>query len=339
MLIAFMCLQAMAQYGTDKVRISFPVRYMPAFYVPEGNHYYHVNYDAARLVKEYIDYGEVCDRLQIGGDWQEETSNETVPVYLNVVAQDFMIERFSEMERVEKVRHHGEEFLEKYFVPVIDYSMVLETSLNINGQTTCFTTNINSETRRPNISSFVVEDKRFRSPHDCHIFLKENKELFVEKIVRAEVMGLTDIIQGNLNNALRYYPTTDDIKICILDSKKSEYYAKHLQAKAEISRIISNMPLEGPLTQTIKDMQPWINHFKELEASLSMTDKKQKNAKADMVYTLAMIYYALEIFDVSRDYCSRLLNEFGENSGKRMLRNLTDVEDQMKKHHLSSRHF
>lgn len=59
-----------------------------------------------------------------------------------------------------------------------------------------------------------------------------------------------------------------------------------------------------------------------------------------MVYNLSMIYYALEIFDVSREYAGRLINEFGDaTTGKRLLRNISSTEEEMKKHHVQSRHF
>jgi hypothetical protein len=86
-------------------------------------------------------------------------------------------------------------------------------------------------------------------------------------------------------------------------------------------------------------LQPWIEHFKEIEKSLSATNKKQKKAKADMVYNLAQLYYALEIFDVSREYLNRLINEFDSSTGRRLLRNLNNIDQEMKKHHLQSRHF
>jgi hypothetical protein len=136
-----------------------------------------------------------------------------------------------------------------------------------------------------------------------------------------------------------YYPTTDQIKIAFFSSKKSPYYAKHQSAKNEIKNILNSMPLDGNLASTIRKMQPWIEHFKEIEKSLSSSNKKQKQAKADMVYNLAMIYYALEIFDVSRDYLNRLINEFDDNAGKRLLRNLEKTESEMKRHNVQTRHF
>ncbi|MCQ2250676.1 MAG: hypothetical protein MJZ66_06165 [Bacteroidales bacterium] len=338
-LLLMVCMQAMAQYGTDKVRIFYPVRHIPTFYVPEGNRYFHVDLTASFNVEDFLDYNKICDRLQIGYGWEEDRKSGDVPAHINVSVTDFIIEGMHEVEVLEKVRRHGEEFIEKYYVPHIDYSVLLQSSISVDGNSRYHFSNYDSELRRPPVKTLVISDRRFRSPRDCHNFLRDNRDVFVERILSDEVYALTDQIQADIKQAFHYYPAQTDIKICLFDSKKSPYYAKHQQAKAEIKRIIGGITLDGDLKQTIKDMQPWIEHFKEIEASLSTADKKQKSAKADMVYNLAMIYYALEIFDVSRQYCMRLFNEFGENSGKRMLRSLNDEEAEMKRHHLVSRHF
>jgi hypothetical protein len=182
-------------------------------------------------------------------------------------------------------------------------------------------------------------DKSFRSPRDCHDFVRENKEVFVEKIVRTELYNTIEEINEKLVPEYVYYPTTDHIKIAFFNSKKSPYYAKHQSARTEIKNIINSIPLDGSLAPTIRQLQPWIEHFKEIEKSLSATNKKQKKAKADMVYNLAQLYYALEIFDVSREYLNRLINEFDSSTGRRLLRNLNNIDQEMKKHHLQSRHF
>ncbi len=334
-----MCVSAVAQYGTDKIHIFFPVRYLPTFYVPESDRVFHVNFNSSIVVSDFIRYSDVCDRLQIGDGWQEDRKNKDVPVQVNISATDFIIEGMHEEEVPEKVRRHGEEVLEKFYVPHIDYSIRLTSSLSVDGEYRYQFDNYDTELRRAPVLTFVIADRRFSSHHECHEFLKENRDAFVEQILRDEIFSLTDKMQEDIDNAFRYHSTQSDIKICLFDSKKSQYYAKHQQAKAEIKRIIGGIKLDGDLSQTIKDMQPWINHFKEIEESLSTADKKQKNAKADMVYNLAQIYYALEIFDVSRQYCMRLFNEFGDNAGKRMLRHVNDVEAEMKRHHLISRHF
>lgn len=327
---------AAAQYATTKVNMSFPVHNMPYNYVPESQRTYSVSCGFAKQVSPYFTPAEVAAGLHIDG-WQMVNNPDDATLRIIVNAYDFLIESIHEDKFTEMERHHGEFVPVEFFSPNIDYSIIIEYILETNDSRQTFT-NVDPFTHHPPINTFKM-DKAFRNPRECHDFVRENKEVFIEKIIRAELLSQIEKINEQLVPAYVYYPTTDNIKIAFFSSKKSPYYAKHQSARNEIKKIINSIPLDGNLSSTIRQMQPWIEHFKEIEKSLSVSNKKQKNAKEDMIYNLAMIYYALEIFDVSRDYINRLINEFDTNTGKRLLRDLNETENEMKKHHLQSRHF
>ncbi len=334
--LLMICTGAAAQYNTSKTVMSFPVRDLPTYYVPEGQRTYSISCGFARQVSPYITLGEVAAQIQLDG-WQMVSNPDNAYLRITVNAYDFLVEGIHEDKYTEMVRHHGEMVPVDFFTPVIDYSMVIEYIFDANGSSQTYT-NVDVFTHRPPINTFRM-DKSFRSPRDCHDFVRENKEVFIEKIIRTELYSTIERINKNLVPAYVYTPTTDQIKIAFFSSKKSPYYAKHQSGRNEVREIINSMPLSGSLAPTIRKMQPWIEHFKEIEKSLSSTNKKQKSAKADMVYNLAMIYYALEIFDVSREYANRLINEFDQTNGKRILRNIDGMEAEMKRHNVLTRHF
>jgi len=327
---------AIAQYNTTKTSMSFPVRYLPTHYVPVGQRAYCVSCGFARQVSPYFSPNEAAETLHLDG-WTMTDNPDQAALRITINAYDFLIENIHEDKFIEKVRHHGEFVPVEYFTPTIDYSIVIEYVLETNTSRQTYS-NVDVYTHRPPINTFRM-DKRFNNPRDCHDFVRENKEVFIEKIIRTELYNTIEEINEELIPQFVYKPYTDHIKIAFFSSKKSPYYAKHQSARNEIKNIINSIPLDGSLAPTIRKMQPWIEHFKEIEKSLSATNKKQKQAKADMVYNLAMIYYALEIFDVSREYCNRLINEFDESTGKRLLRNLEKTESEMKRHNLQTRHF
>lgn len=327
---------AIAQYNTSKTNMSFPVRNLPTHYVPVGQRTYSVSCGFARQISPYYAPEEAAEALHLDG-WTMINNPDQASLRITINAYDFLIEGIHEDKFVEKVRRHGEFVPVEYFSPTIDYSMVIEYVWETNDSRQTYT-NVDVFTHRPPVNTFHM-DKRFNNPRDCHDFVRENKDVFIEKIIRTELYNTIEEINEKLVPQFVYSPTTDHIKIAFFSSKKSPYYVKHQSAKNEIKNIINSIPLDGSLAPTIRKMQPWIEHFKEIEQSLSATNKKQKQAKADMVYNLAMIYYALEIFDVSRDYCNRLINEFDATTGKRLLRNLENVENEMKTHHVQSRHF
>jgi len=278
----------------------------------------------------------VAGQINIDG-WSMTSNINNAYLRITINAYDFLIESIHEDKYTEMVRHHAELVPVDFFTPVIDYSIVIEYTVETNSSTQTYT-NVDPFTHRPPINSFRM-DKQFRSPRDCHDFARENKEVFIEKIIRTEIYNTIDKINTQLVPAYVYHPSTDHIKLAFFSSKKSPYYAKHQSGRKEVKSIIESMPLEGSLAGTIKKLQPWIEHFKEIEKSLSSSNKKQKQAKADMVYNLAMIYYALEIFDVSREYANRLINEFDATTGKKLLRNINEMEAEMKRHNLQTRHF
>lgn len=252
------CASAMAQYGTDKVRLSFPVHNMPAFY--SGEHVYHVVFEASHTVSMFADYDMVCDMLSIGEDWQENRESASVPAIITLRASDFIIEGYHEDIVEERVLRHGEYVMERFFLPRIDYSIRLERCYSCGSEATGWYTNLVDG--RPPIHSFVI-DKRFRDPRECQIFARENREEFSDKIIGKEIADVAAAMRDEMRGLYLYYPTTDNIKICLFDSKKSPYYAKHQEAKAELIRIMSGIQLDGSLSQAIKEMQPWISHFKE----------------------------------------------------------------------------
>ncbi len=325
-----------AQYSTSKTGMSFPVRNLPSNYVPEGRRTYSVSCGFARQISPYITPTEVAAQLQLDG-WSMVSSPNDASLRIAVDAYDFLIEGIHEERFTETANFHGHLEHREFFTPVIDYSVIIEYAIDCNGNKQTYT-NIDPFTRRAPISTFRM-DKAFPNPRDCHEFVRENKEVFIEKIVRTEILATTAKMNEKLVPGFVYSPTTDNIKVAFFSSKKSPYYNKHQSGRSEVRQIVESIPLQGPLTDAIKRLQPWIEHFKEVEKSLSTADKKQKQAKADMVYNLAMIYYALEIFDVSRDYATRYANEFDATTGKRLLRNINNTESEMKRHQLQSRHF
>ncbi|MCQ2252500.1 MAG: hypothetical protein MJZ61_03515 [Bacteroidales bacterium] len=330
------CANVFAQYSTSKSNMWYPVRTFPKYYVPENNRNYSIDCRLSRQIAEFANTGELENRL-LFQDWREEENADNAYLKIYLESFDFIIEAMREVEMHEMVKEHGVEHERIFFMPQIDYSMVINWGL-IHGDMREQHTNINPDTRRPNISSFQI-DKHFHSPRECHEYMRENKEVFIEKIINSELMATTEQVQEALAASFHYGSSNWSVKIALFNNKKSSYYNKHHAGKDELKSIFSNMPLEGPITNTIKDLQPWIDHFKEIEASLSSADKKQKEAKADMIYNLAQIYMALEIYDVAKQYAMQLYNEYGDNSGKRILREILGEEEELKKHHLVSRHF
>lgn len=330
------CMNLFAQYSTSKAYMAFPVRTFPDYYVPEDMQTYNATLQVSRQIGEHISKDDISNRIQFD-EWVNVDNPDNAFLKIFLESYDFIIEGMHEIEVREMVREYGVMHEHVFFVPQIDYSMVINWDFEIGTQREHHT-NINPNTRRPDISSFQM-DRKFHSPRECHEYMRDNRDVFLEKIMMTELLAVTDQIQERITKCFRYGRGEDQIKICLFDNKKSEYYDKHHNGKQELKNIFAQMPLEGPLTNTIKKMQPWIEHFKEVEKSLSSSDKKQKAAKADMVYSLAQIYLGLEIFDVSREYATRLQNEFGDNAGKRIIREIDQIEQLLKKHHMQSRHF
>ncbi len=336
---AMVCCLAMAQWGTDRINIRYPVYHLPKCYVPEAERTYNVQLGLSRGIQPFVDYEEICSAVVMDQwGWQRVDNANDASLIVNITARDFLIEAIHEEEHTEMVRIHGEMVPQRYYTPHIDYTIVLGWNFVLNGRTVEAFTNINPETHRPPLATFRM-DRRFKSRHECHEFVRNNNEVFLENIIMTELLVFSEPIQNAYRNCFYYTYTTDNVKIALFDSKKNQYYAKHQQASREIRNIIENIPITGGIQQAVKNLQPWVEHFKEVEASLSSADKKQKAAKADMVFNLANIYFALEIFDVSREYATRLYEEFGDNYGKRMIKWIDNVEAGLSKHHLLSRRF
>lgn len=338
-LVLACCMGTFAQWGTDKVSMRYPVYHVPVQYVPEANRTYYVEMGLSRMIQPFVDYNEVCDNLVMDQwGWQMKEKASEAALLVHITAKDFLIEAIHEEEHTEMVRIHGEMVPRKYYTPHIDYSIVMGWFFKLEGRPIYDFTNVHPETHRPPIGSFRM-DKRFANPRDCHEFVRNNNELFLEQIIMGEISALYGSIHAEFERQFYYRPSTDNIKLAFFDNKKNPYYDDHKQACMKIRNIIENFPIDGDMSKLVKDMQPWIEYFKGLEAEMNASDKKQRDAKMDMVFNLANIYFALEIFDVSRQYAKELQEVYGNNYGKRMQKWIDDIEHDLNKHHLQSRHF
>lgn len=338
-LIVLGCLTAFAQWGTDKISIRYPVRHMPAQYVPESNRSYYVELGLSRMIQPFVDYNEVCDNLVMEDwGWSMKDKAGDAALLIHISARDFLIEGIHEEEHTEMVRIHGEMVPRKYYTPHIDYTIVMGWFFKLQGRPIYDYTNVNPDTHRPPLGTFRM-DKRFSNPHDCHEFVRNNNELFLEQIIMAEISAFYGPIHAEFERQFYYTPSTDNIKLAFFDSKKNPYYQDQQHAARQIRSILENFPIDGDMSKLIKDMQPWIEYFKSLEEEMNINDKKQRDAKMDQVFNLANIYYSLEIFDVARQYCHELMDKYDNNYGKRMLKWIDNVEQGLEKHHQQSRHF
>ena len=338
MLVLF-SISALAQWGTSRINIRYPVYRLPSQYVPESQRTYNIQLGLSRAIQPFVSYDEIAAPLEMTQwGWNRVDNPNDASLVVNITARDFIIEAIHDEEHTEMVRIHGEMVPRKFYTPHIDYTIVLGWNLDLNGQTVVSYTNINPETRRPPMATFHM-DRRFYSRRECHEFVRNNNDVFLEQIIMTELLVFTEPIQDAYRNQFYYTCSSDNVRIALFDSKKNQYYAKHQQAAGEIRKAIESIPINGGTAEAVKDLQPWIEHFKELEKELSSADKKQKAAKADMVFNLANIYYALEIFDVAREYAERLATEFDDGYGKRMIRWIDSMESDLKKHHLLTRRF
>ena len=83
----------------------------------------------------------------------------------------------------------------------------------------------------------------------------------------------------------------------------------------------------------------WIQHFQTVYKSLDANNKKQSNAKMQMLWNLAVLNYALDYLDVARQYADDLKSQFPDSEADKIIKQIIITKKLLKDHELSTRFF
>ncbi|MCQ2974881.1 MAG: hypothetical protein MJ211_08725 [Bacteroidales bacterium] len=318
-----------AQYGTCTRVMNYGVRYMPNFYVPQENRTYFVTVESVPQVTNLKSADEICDQIRIPG-WKIADNEESAFIKINLNIDYLTIDEQDVVYKEVKEGSGESAKVVKIYAGKLIYHIPYKGSLNSNLDQ-CVVGDANKKE--------YISDKESKSYNDAKEYISNNKDIIKDKLIVSEVNNIISTINTTLANKYAYYEINENIRLEFLDSKKSEHYADQQKAIIQLKEIISKCNASCDIKTVASQIQPYIDQFKSIESSLDASDKKQKKTKVALIENLANLYFLIEDFDTSKQYCETLLKDYEEKDGSKLISKIDKIKADLQKHNISSRHF
>lgn len=330
MVAMIISLPMFAQYGTSKRFFPCEFRQLPNYAVAKENRTYFVNVETNSQISETIDAERIYNSINLLG-WNKVDNPDNAYLRVNVNI-DYLTIEDSGVKTTETSEKSGETTkVVKHFFGKLVYTMPYHVELVSESRTQKYGRGSDKAVE------FVTEEKS--SYESAKKYISDNKDMLKDKLIKSEVDDIISSINGAISMDYAYEAISENISVEFMDSKKSEFYDEQQKAIIEIREVFGRIKADSDIKVAAKEMQVYIDQFKAIADKLNDGDKKQKKAKVALFESIANMYYAVENFDMAKQYCETLLKEYEEKSAGKMLGRLEKVQSEMQKHNVTSRHF
>lgn len=314
---------AKSQYYSNSYKFPVTHRHLPNFFTYEDEKKYYIDFKSTLEVEPFVNSAKVSSLVDFG-DWQEVDDPSQAFVVVSLTLKDLIIDN---VRPVQLVDPHGK----IVFKPVFDCLITRAMSVRSELENQVF----------PNAKTVISQEveKFYPEPFLAENYVRDNKEYYLRTSVESYLQGTMDEINKYFLDSYLYTLETEEVKLYFFDSSKNKNYKKHQQAKAEIKQILNDLSANRDVNAARQAMQPWIDHFKSLYESLDANNKKQGRCKEYMLCNLVEIYYALEFYDLARQYAEDLKEQFPDSDATKMIQQIYKVQNMLEAHHLSTRYF
>lgn len=322
LLLVLSCFFAQGQYYSNSQKFVYSHRSLPAFSTYGDERVFYLDCQLEDPVSKYTNAAKISSLLQTG-EWKQTENRDEAFLTITLGIKDFLID-IGAREVVDGLGR-------RMFMPKGEYSMT--TSLEIRSEL--------EDAIYPGTSvvSGTDVDKLYPEPFLAEKFVRDNRDFYERQAVTSQIENLTAEINRYMAEKYLYGIEEDYIRVYFFDSPKNENYEKHKKAKEEIAQIFSELSRTQDLISARKRMEPWTEHFQKLYDALDANNKKQSQAKMQMLWNLAVIHYALDYLDLARQYADDLKSQFPDSEADKIIKKITDTKKALKEHNLTTRYF
>lgn len=325
---------AMAQYGVNGESGRYRVVDFPKYYVEQGNRTFSVNVEMSKKVSGYADAEETAEKIKFKG-WtktSEDQANMKMTVdfgefiYMGTEILDQSTEEKAKDGSVKRVPKYVGSF--SYTFPITITTMAPEGNEE-RGLNLAFNKVLQTVT--------FTDDKIFSSRAQASEYMKENKDVFIERTIIREV---SSAVNSAINLATKTYgfgETHAVAEYVFLDSKKSPYFESQKNANIQLKELFKTSLCTEPISSDV--LTPIINEYIDIINGLDNADKKQAKARVKLMLSVAEFYLMLDDLDSSATWAQRVFDEYQEKDGKKILERINVIRSLFEKHHVTSRHF
>ena len=322
LLLTLTVLSAKSQYYSNSQKFIYSCRNIPAYHTYEDEQVYFVKCDLDPVVAKYTNSAKISSLLKLE-PWKQTENEDEAFVVICIKMADFIVD----MGAREVVDGLGR----RMFTPKGECTM--STALEIKSELDDAIYPVTSA-----VSGTEV-DKLYPEPFLAENFVRDNREFYERQAVNTQVESLTNEINRYMFEKYLYGFRDENIRVYFFDSPKNEYYEQHKKAKEELTAIFKDLSETQDIITARKRADGWIQHFQTVYKSLDANNKKQSNAKMQMLWNLAVLNYALDYLDVARQYADDLKSQFPDSEADKIIKQIIITKKLLKDHELSTRFF
>jgi len=321
-LLTIVCFSANGQYYSNSQKFVFTHRSLPTFHTYEDERVFFLECEMDDIVKKYTNHAKIASLLQLS-PWKETENEDEAFLKISLSIKDFLVD-IGAREVVDNIGR-------RMFTPKGECTMTTSLSIHSELENAFFPTQT--------YTSGTDVDKLYPEPFLAENFVRDNRDFYERQAVEAQVENIVAQINNYMSEKYLYGFYDDNIRLYFFDSPKNPYYEKHKEAKTAIAQIFSTLSQTQDLLTARKQMEEWSEHFLTVYKALDQNNKKESNAKMQMLWNLGELSYALDYFDLARQYADDLKQQFPNSEADKLIKKIVDAKKFLKEHELTSRYF
>ena len=325
---------AMAQYGTNGESGRYEVVKFPKYYVEQDQRTFAVNVDiTTKKVAGFVEAEEVAERVSFNG-WSK-TTEDKANMKMKITLGEFLYISTEILDQsVEEKQKDGSVKRKPIYVGSFKYTFPIYVDMTSPAGDAQLHLNITAKVPTP---LTYTDSHKFSSRGEASEYMKENKDVFIEKVIRDEAFAAASHAISAATSNYGFGSTTEKASYVFLDSKKNPHYESQKSANAQLKELFKTSSANEPISSEM--LTPIIEEYISIINELNDADKKQMKAKVELITSVAEFYLMLDDLASCETWAKRAADEYKEKDGTKILEKAAAVKALFDKHHVTSRHF
>ncbi len=317
----------------DRSYFKYAYRNLPEKPLALENRTYSVYFDATTKVKEIQDAEMIKANFNLVG---LQKLDENGYLKFTIISDDLIVEKYD----IETLTHESKDKSGKV---TRTYTFRVTMAYKYNPYYTIVDAEGTTQaSTKPSFfgSADTYASDEFKSSKEASQYLKLNKEIIIENIIRNKLNGVVSAAINQGNQLFGYKELSDNMLFWFLGSKKHPEFDAHQNILNEVKSLIASISADGGIEQAREVAKPIIEYLESVKGKYTEDNRKHRKMRYSSYYNLGMLYLALEQPDLAIEQANGLIeNDYDTSDGKK----IQDHADKMKKafdvNGTSSRHF
>ena len=336
-LLTVVSLFSSAQYSTNREVAYYNVISFPRYYVPFEQRTFYVDVIMTKRLNELYSPDDIARMVSVRG-WTQVDHPADATVKIAFDFDNLIIETMGAADKsVHEKAKDGSEKVKPKFQGFVDYSIPVSYSVASPAKDWVGIVH-SSDPKKKEIIHYEV-DKVSPKRGEVEKYMVNNRDVITEDILSYEVKRSVDIAIRDMEYSFSFTTSNARVKYYFLDSKKNPNYESQKSFSQYFNSYCNSSSPYDIADDDVDRISEMISQYVTIIDGLDDSEKKQRKAKIDLMFSVAGFYLAVDRFDESKAWATRLANEYNDGDAKDLLDDIEKIENNFKKFHVTSRHF